>query len=61
MLSLANFRARVPEHVRNLEKVAQRSTVVLAVVHEIADRTCARSRDASSRLPTISRIDKPGL
>jgi hypothetical protein len=26
MLSLANFCARLPEHVRSLEKVAQRST-----------------------------------
>jgi hypothetical protein len=38
MLSRANFRAPLPEHVRSLEKVAQRSTVALAVVREVADR-----------------------
>jgi hypothetical protein len=37
-----------------LEKVAQRSTVTLAVVREIADRSCAPSRDAPIRLPTKS-------
>jgi hypothetical protein len=51
----ANFRARLPEHVPKFrKKVAQRSTVALAVVREIADRRCARSRDAPIRLPTNS-------
>jgi hypothetical protein len=31
---------------RILEKVAHRSTVALGVVREMADRRCARSRDA---------------
>jgi predicted GIY-YIG superfamily endonuclease len=46
MLSWGNFRARLPEHVRSLEKVAHRSTctVALVVVHEIADRRCALRR-----------------
>jgi hypothetical protein len=43
MLSWANFRARLPEHVPKLEKVAQRSPVALVVVREIDDRRCARS------------------
>jgi hypothetical protein len=43
---------------RSLEKVAQRSTVGLAVVREIADRRCARSRDAPLRLPTKSASTK---
>jgi hypothetical protein len=52
MLSFANFRPRLPEHVRNLEKGIHHSTVALPVVREIADRRCARSRDAPSRLPS---------
>jgi hypothetical protein len=36
----ANFRAGLPEHVRSLEKVIQRSTVALVVVREIADLDC---------------------
>jgi hypothetical protein len=43
---------------RSLEKVAQRSTVGLAVVREIADRRCARSRDAPIGLPTKSASTK---
>jgi hypothetical protein len=54
MLYWANFRTRLPEPVRSLEKVAQRSTVALAVVCEIADQRCARSRDAPIRLPIKS-------
>jgi hypothetical protein len=52
VLSWANFGARLPEH----EKVAQRSTVALAVVREISDRRCARSPDAQIRLPGADQI-----
>jgi hypothetical protein len=58
VLSWANFRSRLPEHVRSLEEVAQRSIVALAKVREIADRRCARSRDAPIRLPTKSASTK---
>jgi hypothetical protein len=58
MFSWANFRARLPRHVRKLEKVSQRSSVALAVVREIADRRCARSADAQIRLPTKSASTK---
>jgi hypothetical protein len=58
VLSWANFRSRLPEHVRSLEQVVQRSTVALAVVYEIADRKCARSRDEPIRLPIKSASTK---
>jgi hypothetical protein len=48
---LGNFRARLPEQVRRLEKK------LLAVVREIASG-CARSSDALIRLPTKSASTK---
>jgi hypothetical protein len=57
MLSWANSGTRLPEHVPKFRKVAQRSTVALGVVREIADRRCALSR-APIRLPTKSASTK---
>jgi hypothetical protein len=52
MFSSANFRARLPEHVRSLEKVAKALQWRFQWFAKFADWRCAHSPDAPMRLPT---------